>query len=157
MIDFQRIFHNGLLVPDLAWGMDHYGRTLGLDWAKPFTFDALPLWTPGEGLHELRLEVTYSKQGPQHLEIQVGPTGSYYDPKLRSGFHVGVWVDDVPAGVAAMQAQGWEVEAAGAPPEEGYGTFVYLHPPGGGLVVELCSSVLLPAFERWWAGAETLG
>ena len=32
MIDFQRIFHNGLLVPDLAWGMDHYGRTLGLDW-----------------------------------------------------------------------------------------------------------------------------
>lgn len=156
MIDFQRMFHTGLLVPDLAWGMEHYGRTLGLKWAKPFTFEELPLWTPADGLHHLRLEVTYSTQGPQHLEIQVGPEGTYYDPRRRSGYHVGVWVDDVAAEVAGLQAQGWQVEAAGATPEEGWGTFVYLQPPGGGLTVELCSVVLQPMFDKWWGGADSL-
>lgn len=31
MIDYQRIFHTGILVPDLPTGMVHYGRTLGLE------------------------------------------------------------------------------------------------------------------------------
>lgn len=156
MFDFQRIFHTGLLVRDLRAAMDHYGQTLNLTWAKPFTFEALPLWTPRTGLTQLRLEVTYSVEGPHHLEIQVGPKGSHYDPELHSGFHVGCWVDEVPAEVAAMQRQGWSVVAAGAAPEDGWGSFVYLDPPGGGLTVELVSIELLPRFERWWAGADSL-
>ncbi len=156
MFDFQKVFHTGLLVPDLSAAMDHYGRTLNLRWAKPFTFESLALWTPADGLHHLRLEVTYSIEGPQHLEIQTGPRGSYYDPALSTGYHVGVWVDDVPAEVAAMQAQGWTVSAAGAAPEDGWGTFVYLEPPGGGLRVELVSKELQPVFDRWWGGANGL-
>jgi predicted enzyme related to lactoylglutathione lyase len=156
MMDYQRIFHTGLLVRDLGAAMDHYGRTLNLTWARPFTFEALPLWTPKTGLQHLRLEVTYSIEGPQHLEIQVGPKGSHYDPGLHSGFHVGCWVDDVRAEVTAMQREGWQVVAAGATPEDGWGTFVYLEPPGGGLTVEIVSIELQPMLQRWWAGAESL-
>lgn len=157
MIDYQGIFHTGHLVHDLKQGMEHYGKGLGLGWCKPFTFEALPLWTPEQGLQHLRLEVTYSDKGPQRLEIQVGPKGSYYDPDLRSGFHIGVWVDDIKAEVAALRTQGWTVTAAGATPDEGWGTFVYLVPPGGGLTVELVSTEIRPTLERWWNGAVGIG
>ena len=156
VFDYQRIFHTGLLVRDIRTAMDHYGRTLNLTWATPFTFEALPLWTPAAGLHQLRIEVTYSIEGPQHLEIVTGPKGTHYDSDLHSGFHVGCWVDDVRAEVAAMRSRGWRVAAAGAMPEDGWGTFVFLEPPGGGLAVELVSAELLPKFERWWAGADSL-
>lgn len=154
MIDFQKIFHTGYLVPDLDLAMQHYGVALGLNWAKPFTFEELPLWTPGEGLHHLRLEVIYSTEGPHHLELQKGPAGSYYDPVLRSGHHVGIWVEDVAAAVGHQQAHGWTVQAAGTSPEDGYGAFVYLEPPGGGLTVELVSTDLRPVLESWWNGGE---
>lgn len=157
MIDFQRLFHTGLLVPDLRQAMDHYGRALNLTWAKPFVFEALELWTPEQGVQRLRLEVTYSREGPQRLEIQRGPSGSFYDPALRSGFHLGVWVDELPGEVAAMQAQGWHAIAAGGAPAAGWGSFVYLQPPDGGLVVELVSTALRPTLERWWGGADGLG
>lgn len=156
MFDYQRIFHTGLLVRDLRAAMGHYGQTLGMTWAEPFTFEALPLWTPGAGLQQLRIEVTYSIEGPQHLELVIGPKGTRYDPELHSGFHVGCWVDDVRAEVAAMQHRGWQVSAAGATPEDGWGTFVFLEPPGGGLTVELVSVELLPKLEQWWAGTGSL-
>lgn len=157
MFDFQRMFHTGRLVPDLAEAMALYGRSLNLQWAEPFTFDALPLWTPGEGLHHLRLEVTYSCAGPLHLEIQKGPAGSFYDPALSSGEHTGFWVDSVPQAVARLEAQGWGVVAAGAAPQDGLGLFAYLRHPAGGMLVEVVSPDLQPVFAAWWAGEGTLG
>jgi len=156
MFDLQRVFHTGLLVHDLHAAMDHYGQALNLRWARPFIFESLPLWTPKTGLQHLRVQVTYSIAGPHHLEIVVGPKGSHYDSDLHSGFHVGCWVDDVRAEVVDLQRGGWAVVAAGATPEDGWGTFVFLEPPGGGLTVELVSTELLPGFERWWAGADSL-
>lgn len=157
MIDFQTIFHSGFLVDDLDAAMDLYGRSLGLTWATPFTFDALPLWTPERGLHTVSNRVTYSIEGPQHLEIQVGDPGSFYDPAIHTGDHVGLWVEDTTAEVAALQADGWTVVAAGAPPEDGYGSFVYLRHGRVKMMVELVSTGLQPMFERWWSGTGTLG
>lgn len=156
-IDLQRQFHSGQLVRDLPTAMDYYSRALGLTFATPFTFEALPLWMPERGLHHLRLSVTYSTQGPQHLEIQVGEPGSFYDPELTDGAHIGIWVDDLVAEVQGLIAQGWALTAAGAAPEDGFGAFAYLVPPGGGPMVELVSIELQPVFDRWWAGEGTLG
>lgn len=157
MFDFQKQFHTGLVVPDLSRAMEEYGKALNLTWAKPFTFEALPIWTPETGLQHVRLEVTYSVEGPQHLEIQTGEAGSFYDPARGSNFHVGYWVEDLPAEIETMLSRGWKVLGAGAAPEDGYGTFAYVEQPGGGLRVELVSTVLLPTFENWWAGGEGLG
>ncbi|MFA7586546.1 MAG: VOC family protein [Novosphingobium sp.] len=156
-VDFQRKFHTGLLVRDLPKAMEEYGAALGVTWATPYTFEALPLWTPERGLHHVRLNVTYSVEGPQHLEIQVGEKGSFYDPELGSGFHVGIWVDSLVDETNTLQADGWQVVAAGGAPEDGYGLFVYLQPPGGGLLVELVSTELQPVFASWWAGEGSLG
>ena len=153
MIDYQRLFHTGFIVRDVKAAMDHYGAAMGVTWATPRLLDPLPLWRPG-GVEKVRLEYVYSREGPQHIELLCGSPGTYYDPALHHGFHVGVWTDDVGAETADLAAKGWTVLAAGAAPEDGYGVFSYLQPPGGGMVVELVNAAALPSFELWWAGTE---
>ncbi|MES2290715.1 MAG: VOC family protein [Pseudomonadota bacterium] len=154
MIDFQDIFHSGYLVRDLHAEMAQLSATLGIRWAKPYVYEALNIWTPERGAHQIRLEVVYSADGPQHLEIQTGPYGSVYDPELHSAHHVGFWVDDVAASVARMTAEGWAVVVSGMAPDQGYGTFAYLRPPREGMLVEVVNRAALPRFERWWGGAD---
>lgn len=152
MIDYKRVFHTGVLTGDLDEAMAFYSRTLGMTFAEPYEFDALPLWTPERGMHHVRNRFTYSIEGPVHLELQGGEAGSFYDPAASRGDHVGLWVSDVPAAVASLVADGWEVIAAGAPPEEGYGMFTYLRPSNGGMAIELVSETLQPIFARWFRG-----
>jgi catechol 2,3-dioxygenase-like lactoylglutathione lyase family enzyme len=153
MIDYQRLFHTGFIVGDMREAMDHYGATMGVTWAAPRVIEAMRLWRPTGAFEDLRLEYVYSAEGPQHIELLRGSAGSYYDPATQHGFHVGIWVDDVGAETEGLLAKGWTIRAAGAGPEDGYGHFSYLLPPGGRMVVELVSQALLPGFEEWWAGA----
>jgi hypothetical protein len=152
MIDYQRLFHTGFIVPDLRAAMDDYGAAMGVTWAAPRVIEEMNLWRPG-GVERLRLEYVYSAEGPQHIELLCGTVGSYYDPATQHGFHVGVWIEDVAAETERLIAAGWTLRAASAAPNDGYGAFTYLQPPGGGMIVELVSDALLPAFEEWWAGA----
>ncbi|HZU65216.1 MAG TPA: VOC family protein [Novosphingobium sp.] len=152
MLDYTRAFHTGVLTPDLDAAIAFYARTLGLRFAEPVVLEALALWTPERGRHTVRNRFTYSLDGPLHLELQGGTPGSFYDPALSRGDHLGIWVDDLPATVARLGGAGWQVIAAGAAPEDGYGLFTYLQPAAGGMVIEIVSQALQPAFARWWAG-----
>jgi len=153
VIDFQRLFHTGLVVDDLQTAMTELQDALGLTWSTPHHFQALPLWTPETGLQQIDLVATYSRQGPQHVELIQGLANGVYTPlPISAVHHVGVWVDDVPGEVTTLQDKGWVVSAAGATPEEGYGLFVYLDHPGSNMRLELVSTALMEAFERWWAG-----
>lgn len=153
MIDYQQQFHTGFLVRDLVEAMELHARSLGLSWAKPYTYEALNLWTPEQGAHQIRLEVAYSIDGPQHLELQVGPVGSIYDPALQTGHHVGYWVEDVTAASRQLIAQGWAPVVAARSPEDGFGGFAYFRPPHEGMMVEVVSTAAKPRFENWWNGA----
>jgi len=152
MIDYTRAFHTGVLTDNLDAAIEFYGRTLGLRFAEPYQLDELSLWTPELGLHHVRNRFTYSIDGPMHLELQGGTPGSFYDPTLSRGDHVGIWVSDLPASVGALLNDGWGVIAAGAAPDEGYGKFTYLRPQAGGMVVELVSDSLEEVFARWFRG-----
>ena len=152
MIDYRRVFHTGVLTDDLDGSMAFYSRTLGLEFAEPYEFDALPLWTPERGLHKVRNRFTYSVEGPVHLELQGGTPGSFYDPALSRGDHVGMWVTDLPSAVQGLERGGWRVIAAGAAPDDGYGVFTYLLPTAGGMAVELVADSMQPVFERWFRG-----
>jgi hypothetical protein len=152
MINYQNLFHTGHLVEDINAGMTEYAEGLGITWAPVHVFEELPFWTPEQGTHSLRLEVTYSCEGPQHIELLCGTAGSFYDPKLASGSHTGVWVDNVVAAAEQMLKAGWILAGAGAPAQDGYGGFCYLRPPQDGPLIELVDPGLKPAFERWWQG-----
>ena len=151
MIDWSRTFHTGIRVPDLDAAMAEQGGPLGVTWAQPQERQQ-PLWTPERGLHTVPLRFVYSCEGPNHIELLQGTPNTFWAGRQQPGaHHIGVWADDVPAETKALEAKGWTLVGAGAPPEDGYGIYTYLAPPSG-LIVELVGSIAQPMFERWWAG-----
>jgi catechol 2,3-dioxygenase-like lactoylglutathione lyase family enzyme len=150
-MEFPQFFHVGIRVPDLAAAMAEVGPALGVTWAsvqdRPMT-----VWTPADGVVTLQLALTYSVEGPVHLELMQGPVGSIWDGNdVPGAHHFGMWSDDVRADTDTRLAAGWTLELAAAPPEEGYGRFTYVRSPQG-ILVEPVSSASRPRFERWWAG-----
>ena len=152
MIDYQRLFHTGIRVPDIDAAMDEMGSTLGVTWASVQHNPAQQVWTPERELQEVELSFVYSCEGPQHVELLQGPAGTIWDGSDDPGVHhVGLWVDDVAAETERCVDAGWKVAAAGAPPDDGYGAFTYVVPPSGP-IVELVWSVIEPRFQAWWDG-----
>lgn len=151
-MNYQDIFHTGLSVVDLPGAIRLYERALGLTFTAPQRLENFQIWSPEKGAETVEITFAYSIEGPQHIELQYGSPGSVWDPALYRGDHVGLWVDDVTQEVRAMLNEGWKVKVCGAPPEAGYGAFAYMEPvTPGGMVVEVCSRAMKPAFERWWA------
>ena len=148
---FPEFFHVGTRVADLGRAMDELGAAFGLTWAsvqdRPMT-----VWTPSDGVVTLQLALTYSAEGPVHVELMSGPPGSIWDGADVPGpHHFGFWSDDVRADTDERLAAGWTLELAASPPEEGYGRFTYVRSPSGVLLEPVASSSR-PRFERWWAG-----
>lgn len=149
MIDYQRIFHTGHLVQNLDKAMQEIGASLGVTWATPWSYEPMIYWTPS-GKKEASLKVTYSKQGPQHVELIEGTGFWAYQPGAGT-HHVGVWTDNLAADANALVKQGWKPEASLLSPEEGWGRFCYLQPPSGGLRLELVSTEIKELMEGRWA------
>lgn len=151
MIDFQRIYHQGIRVPDLDAAMDELGPQLGVTWCSVQERDQV-VWLPDEGTISIPLRFTYSAQGPQHLELLEGGVGSIWDGRTNPGLHhVGLWSDNVAGETRALVDAGWKLLMAQAEPAKGYGAFTYVQPPSG-LIVELVWSAIKPMFEGWFAG-----
>lgn len=147
----QRLYHHGVRVADLDRAMADMGTELGLEWCS-VQESVQTIWTPDEGTQNVPLRFTYSLQGPIHLELLQGAPGSLWDGREEPGLHhIGLWCDDVRRATEQAVDRGWTVVMAQAPPEKGYGAFVYLRPPSG-LIVELVWIGLQPMFERWFAG-----
>lgn len=153
VIDYQRLYHTGIRVPDLRAAMEELGPALGVTWATPMHSPSQAAWTPEHGQEELELHFTYSCEGPQHVELLQGPPGSVWDGSVQPGVHhVGLWCDDVAAETQRLVDLGWRLELAARSPEEGFGTYTYVRPPGSAMLVELVWSGALARFEQWWAG-----
>jgi len=66
MIDFQRMYHQGIRVPHLETAMDELGAQLGVTWCSVQEREQ-NVWLPDQGVVSIPLKFTYSSQGPQHL------------------------------------------------------------------------------------------
>jgi catechol 2,3-dioxygenase-like lactoylglutathione lyase family enzyme len=151
IVDYQRAYHQGIRVPNINRAMEELGSSLGVEWCEVQERDQ-GCWLPGIGVTSLPLKFTYSRGGPQHIELLQGPAGSIWDGSVNPGLHhMGLWSDDVAAETEALVAAGWKLLIAQRTPEDGYGVFTYVQPPSG-LLVELVSSAAKPRFEQWWAG-----
>lgn len=152
MIDLRNIHHIGIPVADIASTQRELTVAFGVDWAPVRLFDPLPFWTQEHGAHEVLVRATYSKEGPQRIELVQG-TGAFFDPRRApDARHVGVWADDLAAEARRLIALGWQVAGANLPPDQGYGVICYLAPPAGGLLVELISTAIADEIAAWIAG-----
>jgi hypothetical protein len=152
VIDYQKVFHTGILVPNLEAAMAAMGGALGVTWAKPWFYEPMSYWTPAGKQSSPLLRVTYSREGPQHVELIQGMPGSPWDSARCHGVHhVGVWVDDLKTEAASLAKQGWTVEMAAVPPDEGYGRFAYMKPATGDMLLELVSTEIKALMESRWA------
>jgi catechol 2,3-dioxygenase-like lactoylglutathione lyase family enzyme len=150
-VDYTRLYHHGVRVPDLDQAMAELGSELNLEWCEAQETEQT-IWTPESGVHDVPLRFTYSRQGPVHLELLEGAPGSLWDGRISPGLHhLGLWCDDVRLATANALSKGWTVVMAQAEPSKNYGAFVYLRPPSG-LIVELVWSGIEPMFKRWFAG-----
>lgn len=147
------LFHVGVLVPDLDAAMQEMSRSHGVTWAS-VQDRTMSVWLPERGDSTFRLALTYSCEGPVHVELMQGEAGSPWDVAAHTGLHhFGYWVDDVGDETERLVAQGWTIELAAAPPEARYGRFTYLRSPAGVLVEPLNRSAK-ERFEAWWAGGD---
>jgi hypothetical protein len=144
-IDYQRIFQVCMLVPDIDEAMKAVGAAAGLTWAAPWVYDDLKYWTPRGVLNTPRARITYSHEGPQHVELIQPSPGGFFDLAKRHGLHhVGMWSGDVRGETTALVAAGWTVEAAAVSPGEGYGRVSFVRPPQGGMLLEIVSTEIQP-------------
>jgi hypothetical protein len=144
-------FHFGLATPDVAGVQASLSQLLGLIWV-PLERPPVLHHTP-DGPVRPSPRVSYSAQGPLHLEVLEAAAGTVYDPDRGTHMHhLGYWTDDFASDLAAARADGWSLEVcmhdeAGRP-----AIFAYLKRPDR-MRIELVDSVGRPALEALWAGA----
>lgn len=85
-------YHMTMVVDDVPAAMADLSRLFGLQWAA----------LQGGGLF------TYSLQGPPYLELLKRRDGTIFD--TAGLHHMGLWVDDLNAEAARLEAEGCEPE-----------------------------------------------
>jgi lactoylglutathione lyase len=153
-LDWGEVFHVGIRVADLEVAQQELTSSIGVHWTTPAHIP-MKAWVPGEGYRNYELTISFSVEGPVHIELLHGSPGSYWDTGIGGAglHHIGVWVDDVTRVNQELVGQGFTVELAGMSPEEGYGGFTYVRSPGG-VLFEPESGLhgAKERFERWYAG-----
>jgi hypothetical protein len=150
----QNFFHVGYVVPDLGEAMRRLTASAGLRWAAartlPVTLRTDVLGLTGE--ISTAVSLTYSVQGPPHLELIAEQPGTIWSGEHPRLHHLGYWSGRFADDIAALTRAGFEFEA-GAVDEDGALTrFAYLREPHTGLRVELRDRARRPAMQRWLRG-----
>ena len=87
--------------------MAEVGTHAGVTWAS-VQDRPMSVWLPASGPVVLQLALTYSVEGPVHLELLQGPAGSIWDANdVPGAHHFGYWSDDVGADTESLLADGW--------------------------------------------------
>ncbi len=122
-------FHVGIATPDVELLMQTLGPVMHLTWVDlprpPVQHD-----TPN-GPTRPSSRVVWSSEGPMHVELVRSELGTIYEPDRGTHLHhVGYWVDDMRASVAAAEAAGWTLEVTTRDQDGRPRAFAYLSRPG---------------------------
>jgi len=96
-----RLYHVGIVVPDIDVAKEHLGELLGITWGPVLHVDAYDV-RDGDG-NDLVLPNTlcYSTE-PPHVELVQEVPGTVWECNEHSNLHhIGVWSDALPSDSAA--------------------------------------------------------
>ncbi|HEY7223616.1 MAG TPA: VOC family protein [Micromonosporaceae bacterium] len=146
----QNYVHVGYVVPDLDEAMQRLTASAGLRWAVPRRLPVTLRTPAGETVTEVNL--TYSVQGPPHLELIAQQPGTIWGSEHSGLHHLGYWSGQFADDIDALTSAGFEVEAGAVDEHGALARFVYLREPYTGLRVELRDEARRPATEKWLRG-----
>ena len=99
-------YHVAIIVEDLDKAMEEFSAGLGVHWGE-VRDGALGPWT---------YRLTFSYEGPPHIELIEGQPGSPWD--TSSGprpDHIGYWTDDIEEGKRRLIARGLPIDFDACP------------------------------------------
>jgi len=142
------LYHVGLSVPDLNAAMAQYSATFGFSWAR--VRESAPEVVVDGERRRAEIAVTYSVQGPPHLELVQERSGSVWGADGLALTHVGFWAEDLAAGVRALATSGLAARVLDAGPDGRPARYSY-HPFAGGLWIELVHTSFRAELTGWIA------
>jgi Glyoxalase/Bleomycin resistance protein/Dioxygenase superfamily len=147
----QEYFHVGYVVPDLIEAMERLAASAGLTWASARRLPVRLRTAAGETATQVNL--TYSVQGPPHLELIEERPETIWASEHRGFHHLGYWTDRFADDIEALTGAGFDFEAGAVDEHGALSRFAYLREPGTGLRIELRDESRRPATEAWLRGA----
>jgi catechol 2,3-dioxygenase-like lactoylglutathione lyase family enzyme len=106
------LYHVGLVVPELESAMHAYGELFGFEWATVGPPRIQHVVVGGER-RDPEIAVTYSMQGPPHLELIEERSGGVWAAESPLN-HVGFWAPDLAEAVTRLtNAGGFWMEIVG--------------------------------------------
>ena len=147
-------FHVGILVPNLDEAMRRFSKVLGLEFAEPTVVRVPDLHEDGK-IHSFDVYLTYSKQGPPHIELLEARGDGAYGLHHGIGLHhIGAWCDDIQMRIAELEQLHVKPEAIFRNGDEVLG--VFFRPAAMlGMRYELSPMTIKPGWEAWLAGGES--
>ena len=127
---FTEMVHTGIVVRELDGAMASIGAALGVRWATPQRrhLDGIGL----DGPVVADVDITWSLEGPPHLELIAAGPGTLWTTSQESELHhVAFWSDDLAGDVERVRRTGSELELTGAAAGGAPSSFAYLRRPDG--------------------------
>jgi hypothetical protein len=146
------LYHVGLVVPDLGSAMHDYSELFGFEWATVGPPRTQHVVVGGEH-RDAEIVVTYSRQGPPHLELIEERSGGVWAAESPLN-HIGFWAPDLAGAVKRLSNAGFpaEVHDAGAEGVDPAVPVVFsYHPIAGGFWMELVGTGFQPQLQAWIA------
>lgn len=153
LVPLDDFYHYGIVVRDLEAAMAEWSAIHGMEWASIQRREFMVRQPNGVVKADFRL--TYSIDGPPHVEFIVGTPGTLWDPCTAGGIHhLGYWSRDLAADSQRLADAGYEALASYDTPDGRPLGFTYHWLPATGVRVELVDVARRQAFLDWLGGAD---
>jgi hypothetical protein len=148
------LYHVGLVVPELESAMHAYGELFGFEWATVGPPRIQHVVVGGER-RDPEIAVTYSMQGPPHLELIEERSGGVWAAESPLN-HVGFWAPDLAEAVTRLTNAGFPamVHDVGSGDGDPASPSVFsYHPIAGGFWMEIVGIGFQSQLQAWIASS----
>jgi len=148
-----RLYHVGIVVPDIEVAKEHLGELLGLSWGPVIhvdAFDARAFDAEGGNGTDIVVPNTlcYSTEAP-HIELVEEVPGTVWECNEHSNLHhIGVWTDALPEDSANYAELRCPLQLCGRDADGGLQQFAYHRDPLG-VRIELVDIAMKPMMEEF--------
>ena len=116
MIEYEGLFHIGIIVPDMSRGMADIARRFGCEFPDPRDANVRVRYRGVES--QVAVKYAYSMQGPPYIELIQSVTGTVWEAPSGSRIHhLGVFCNNIEDEIAKLESEGFTYEAASLGPD----------------------------------------